>query len=198
MKEQITESDFIVAAQLLIVDIAAIKAVCKVEAPKGGFFIDDRPVILFEPFTFGNLSGHIHDGTVIQIDNVNYPLSLKGKWNREKAMYGPSTIQYEKLDAAKKLNEEAALKCCSWGKFQILGKNYHEAGFDSVYAFVEAMYTGEKAHLMAFVKYIKSRNLDGYLRTHNWPKFAEKYNGPLYAQNKYDVKLGQAHREYLA
>ena len=198
MKPTLTENDFVLAAQLLIVEVSAIKAVCKVEAPKGGFFIDDRPAILYEPFKFGGLTGNVHDNVVVQIDNINYPLSLKGRWNRERAMYGPSTIQYYKLEAAKKLNEEAALKCCSWGKFQILGENYKEAGFDSVHAFVNAMQIGEREHLMAFVKYIKSRKLDDFLRRKAWPQFAEKYNGPGYAQNKYDVKLAAADREFLS
>jgi len=197
MKETLKELDFVTAAQLLIVEVASIKAVCKVEAPKGGFFIDDRPAILYEPFTFGRLTKHIHDNTVIQIDNINYPLSLKGRWNRERAVYGPSTIQYYKLDAAKKLDEEAALKCCSWGKFQILGENYKEAGFDFVHAFVDAMQIGEKEHLTAFVKYIKSRKLDEALRVRDWKKFALKYNGPGYEQNQYDIKLEKAYREYL-
>lgn len=198
MRQPLKEIDFELAAQLLIVEVAAIKAVCKVEAPKGGFFIDDGPVILYEPFKFGALTKHVHDGAVIQIDNINYPLSLKGRWNRERAMYGPGTIQYQKLDAAKKLDEEAALKCCSWGKFQILGENYAECGFDSVHAFVDAMQIGEKEHLTAFVKYIKSRKLDEALRVRDWKKFAFKYNGPGYEQNKYDVKLETAYREYLS
>lgn len=197
MKPTLKEIDFETAAQLLIVEVAAIKAVCKVEAPKGGFFIDDRPTILYEPFTFGKITKHIHDGTVVQIDNINYPLSLKGPWNRKRAMYGDSTIQYEKLDAAKKLDEEAALKCCSWGKFQILGENYKECGFDSVHAMVAAMQIDEKEHLNAFVKYIKSRKLDEALRIRDWKKFAFRYNGPGYEQNKYDVKLETAYREYL-
>ncbi|OOV89142.1 hypothetical protein MF4836_34345 [Pseudomonas sp. MF4836] len=49
-------------------------------------------------------------------------------------VYGPyGRPQYERLITAYRLDEEAALQACSWGKFQIMGFNYRAAGFDSVY-----------------------------------------------------------------
>ena len=190
--------DFVVAAQLLNCEVAAIKAVCEVEAPKGGFFFDSRPTILYEPYIFGRLTKHQYDNVVIQVDGINYPISLRGKWDRERAMYGLSTIQYYKLDAAKKYNEEAALKACSWGKFQILGDNHKECGFNSVKEFVDAMHKGEKEQLFAFVKYIKTRKLDDELRNKSWALFAAAYNGPGYQQNQYDIKLQKAYERFIS
>ena len=34
------------------------------------------------------------------------------------------------------------------------------------------------------------------LQSKDWAKFAEYYNGPRYAQNSYDMKLGEAYRKF--
>ena len=198
MKPLLKDLDFVVASQLIICEPAVIKAVCRVEAPRGGFMKDDRPLILFEPYRFSNLTAGKYQGTVIQIDNVNYPLSLSGHWDREVAMYGPSSIQYEKLGAAQKLDNDAALKSCSWGKFQIMGENFNLCGFSNVTDFVTAMNIGEKEHLMAFVRYVKSRKLDDMLRLKDWAGFALHYNGPGYKQNQYDSKLQDAYQSIVS
>ena len=34
------------------------------------------------------------------------------------------------------------------------------------------------------------------LQNRNWADFAKRYNGPAYAQNKYDEKLAKAYAKY--
>jgi peptidoglycan hydrolase-like protein with peptidoglycan-binding domain len=51
----------------------------------------------------------------------------------------------------------------------------------------------EYHQLIAFVKFVKSNNLDDEIRDHKWAAFARAYNGPAYAKNQYDVKLSRAH-----
>jgi hypothetical protein len=105
-------------------------------------------------------------------------------------------ILRETEDAAA-LDWEAAHKACSWGAAQILGTNYQAAGFKTVQAFVEAMqHGGAAAHLNAMVAFIKANKLDSPLRQHNWARFAGGYNGPGYAANNYDTKLGAAHQRW--
>ena len=46
------------------------------------------------------------------------------------------------------------------------------------------------------IEFIRSQGLNKYLSSHDWVKFAEKYNGPLQAQNKYSDKLEKAWEKY--
>jgi hypothetical protein len=49
---------------------------------------------------------------------------------------------------------------------------------------------------MAFCGFIKSNKLDTHLRKHDWARFARGYNGPGYAENKYDEKLARAYAKH--
>lgn len=94
-------------------------------------------------------------------------------------IYGsPGLPQYRRLVKAYQLDKSAALQACSWGKFQIMGFNYKNAGFGDVFAFVKAMCSGDPAHIKAFLKFAKSNPilLDG-LRKRNYEKIAEGHNG---------------------
>ncbi len=51
-KPVLTDADYIRAAKVLKCEVAAIKAVTSVEAPKGGFLNDGRVRILFERHKF--------------------------------------------------------------------------------------------------------------------------------------------------
>lgn len=54
------------------------------------------------------------------------------------------------------LDQAAALKPPSWGKFQILGEYCKACGFATVADFVKAMTISEIEHLKAFVKFLPS------------------------------------------
>lgn len=188
--KKLFEIDFINAAKKLNCEVEAIKAVCEVEAPGGGFQSDGKPRILYEPFQFGELTKHKHDNTSIIIDDILYPLSLNRRvipWSVKNAKYGPSHIQHRKLEAACKYNVDAAMMCCSWGKFQILGSNYKLCGFNSVIDFCAAMYRGEDEHLNTFVNFILANKLDDELRYKQWEQFAFQYNGPKQDKGTSDV-----------
>jgi hypothetical protein len=182
MKE-LKELDYVVAAQLIGCEPATIKAVKLVEAPHGGFLDDGRPVILFEAHLFSYATNHQYD--------LKYPDISSLKWNRK--LYIGGVGEYERLNRAKELNEIAALESTSFGMFQILGKNHAECEFKNVLDFVDAMNESEVRQLIAFVKYVKARNLDDELRSKNWTGFAAAYNGPLYKENHYDERLAAAY-----
>jgi hypothetical protein len=80
-----------------------------------------------------------------------------------------------------------------------MGGNHKVCGFDDSQSFVDAMWTGgAAAHLDAFVKFIQGNKLDVPLRTLNWAGFARGYNGPAYAQNRYDTKMRDAYNRCIA
>jgi hypothetical protein len=192
MKPVLTLSDFDRAAQALGCDAAAIRAVCKVEAPLGGFQADEMPTILFERHKFSELTGGQFDRGHPDISSPNA------------GGYGLYSNQHARLARATRLDRDAALKATSWGKFQIMGANHAQAGFPTLQGFINAMYDSEDAHLDAFVEFIRNDHrkhaVSGLtmlqaLRAHDWASFARLYNGPRYAVNQYDVKLAEAFRD---
>ena len=189
MKPTLTEDDFQQAAQVLSCEPAAIKAVCAVEAPKGGFNPDDSPATLFEGHKFYQFTGGKFAYQAPDLCFKTWTRAFYGKtWQAEK----------ERLDRACKLDREAALKSASWGKFQIMGFNHHLVGFDTVQKFVNAMYAGEGEQLQAFCRYVLTAGLAFALRRHDWAGFARGYNGAAYADNDYDGKMARAYAKAVA
>lgn len=182
----LTQKDFESAAKELKCEVAAIKAVAEVEAPRGGFLPSGRPVILFEAHIFSNKTNHKYD--------ASHPHISSKTWNRK--LYLGGEKEYSRLEEAMKLDEMAALESTSWGKFQIMGFNYKICGWNNVKDFVNDMYISESYHLKAFVSFIKYSKLDKHLINKNWKAFARAYNGPAYEKNKYDIKLESAYKKY--
>ena len=181
----ITEQDFLEASEKIGCEIAVIKAVAKVEAPKGGFLPSGKPVILFEGHVFSNLTNHKYDQSYPEI---SYP-----KWTKE--FYLGDEDEYGRLNIAKSLDEIAALKSTSWGKFQIMGFNYRSCNYAYIHDLISDMYTSEQRHLLAFTAFLISTGLNKHLKNKDWVKFAYGYNGKGYAKNQYDVKLLSAYEK---
>ena len=187
MSKILKEEDYERAAQALGCDIPAVKAVCEVEAPRGGFLADGvTPVILFEAHHFSRLTDHQYDATNAAISSRT--------WNR--TLYSGGMGEHKRLAQAAGLNREAALQSASWGKFQIMGFNWTYTGSKSLQEFINDMYRNEGAHLDAFVGFVKNSGLADALKNHNWIDFARGYNGAGYAANKYDQKLAAAYLKH--
>ncbi len=109
---------------------------------------------------------------------------------------GYTSNEYARLDKASAVHRNAALQSASWGKFQIMSRNWETLGYASLQAFINAMFASESEHLMAFVKFVKVNKLDEKLRHKDWAGFAKGYNGSGYAKNKYDIKMATAYKKY--
>lgn len=187
----LTKEDVIAAATAIKVAPAAMQAVCVVESSGSGFFPDGRAKIRFE--------GHIFwkELSKRNIKPEDYaaknPDIVFKDWTRE--FYKNSAEEYGRLEAAQKINTEAANASASWGMFQIMGFNYKSAGFSSVAAFVDAMQKSEKEHLKAFCAFISSLGYIPWLQSKNWLEFAKHYNGAHWQENKYDQKLATAYND---
>lgn len=174
MSKILTDQDFCDAASDLRCEVAAIKSVAIVESAKGGFDSFGRIILRFERHRFQKYTNGKYNKSHPNV-SAAYKAGQPGGRNL--------------FNIAFKLDPTAALLSTSWGRFQIMGDEHKRCGFDNVHAFVEAMKTGERAQLDAFVKFCISKKLDGHIRTKNWAKFAEGYNGPGYKDNKYDTKM---------
>lgn len=191
--ERLSEGDFTLVARLLDVETAALKAVKEVETGgRGGFFAPGKPAILFEGHIFWNqLKKHGIDPVqhLEGNENILYP-----KW--EKGHYKGGLGEYERLEKARIIHHEAADASASWGMFQVMGFNYAACDEKSVSSFVQAMTESEQRQLILAGRFIKKSGMLPALQTRNWAEFAKRYNGPAYAQNKYDEKLAAAYQKY--
>lgn len=181
----LTEDDYKQAAEILKCDVAAIKAVAEVESRGDGFLADGRPTILFERHKFRSFTNGAFDAT--------HP----GISNRAPRGYGKGGAhQWDRFAEAAALNKTAAIKACSWGKFQLMGFNFGDCGFKTLEDFHAAMRKSEGEHLKAFCAFITTNGLAGALRNHDWVTFARRYNGKDFKTNKYDEKLKAAHKKH--
>jgi hypothetical protein len=173
-------------------EIPAVKSVIKVESSGRGFMKDGRPKILFEGHVFWKKlkqAGIVPETYAKQNPDILYP-----SWTR--AHYQGGIGEYDRLERAQLIHEEAALASASWGLFQIMGYHYKSLDYPSIVEFVNLQAQNEFEHLEAFGRYIHKFNLLEALRQKDWAAFARGYNGKGYATNKYDIKLENYYRQY--
>lgn len=173
-----TQDGINAAATAITVDLPEVWSVIAVETSGCGYLLDRRPKILFERHIFSRLTNGSFDS-----DDPDVSQPSPGG-------YGPGGAhQYERLESAMLLDEEAALKSASWGLGQIMGENFKGAGFSNVPDFVAAMVESEDKQLQAMAAFIANSGMTQSLHDHNWSGFARRYNGPNFAANNYDGKL---------
>ena len=186
MNKTLSDLDYTNAAIDLGVESAALKAVAKVESNGDGFLPNGYPKILFEGHLFHNFTKGIYD----QLEpTISYP-----EWTKEHYLGGEK--EYTRLHLAVAFDREAALKSTSWGKFQILGSNYKDAGYERIALFVHEMHISEAHHLKAFCNVIRKWELVEAIKYHKWEDFARKYNGPGFRKNDYHTKIEEAYRGF--
>lgn len=181
----INQEQYAQASKILNCHVAAIKAVDFVESNGNGFLKNGKLKILFEGHKFYS---HTNGKFAKKNPDLCY-LKYSTKF------YGLD--QWQRFEEASKLDPLAAALSCSWGRFQIMGDEYHRCGYVSVFEMVKDFETDENRHLLAACKFIISKKIDDDLRELNWPTFAYYYNGSLYAEGKYDKKLQQAYEKFL-
>jgi hypothetical protein len=191
MSKTLREGDFERAAQRLGCTVAAVKAVTFVESRGGGFNPNGSLKTLFEAHHFHRLTGGRFTG---HPEVVRLRLSVP-RWDR--TTYGRTWLdERRRLAAAMAIDRDAALQSASWGMFQVMGFNHRAAGYPTAQAMVDAYDTGEGVQLDSFVSLIVTWGLDDEMRTLHLPAsqaaFARVYNGPRFAENQYDVKIGRA------
>lgn len=195
MKDKLTNEMIKDLANRLGIEPALLKAVQIVEAAgRDGFLSDGRPQILFE--------GHIMykefhkkfpdrdlDYLCKRFSTVFYP-----KWDKSKYFGGLG--EYKRLELAKEIDEECALKATSWGMFQIMGFNHNLCGCKDVFDFVHKMSESHEKQLELMYYFMNNSGCLKELKEKDWAGFAKKYNGPGYAQNAYDQKLRNAYENF--
>ena len=115
---------------------------------------------------------------------MGHPSICYMKWSRK--FYRPGTDDdYERLELAKQIHENAALESCSWGCGQVMGYHWKRLGFLDVQSFVESNLSA-LGQLKNFVKYIQTGPELGALQRNDMHAFFTFYNGIDYKQHHYD------------
>jgi hypothetical protein len=185
----LTNADYAHAAGAIGCKVEAVKAVSEVESKGAPFLPSGKPKILFEPQIFGEKTHHRYD--------VSFPdVSRHHRLPRGHGVhdYGTLEDQWSKLKLAALLDRQAAIESASWGRFQILGKNWTLTGAKSLDAFLSVMFTSERSQLDGFVAFVKNKHLDGPLKRLDWPAFAYGYNGADFHRDDYDGKIAKKYR----
>lgn len=187
----LTLDDFARAAAALSIPVRRIQAICRVEAPNGGFDSNGNLRMLFEGHQFSKFTDHRYDDT--------HPTISARDWKTARQFYSKGMTpdirnagENRRLQEAITLDRTAALKSASYGKFQLMGFNFAACGFPDVEAMYEAMQKGEGPQLDAFVNFVKQDRGGALLRAAqagNAQGFAQLYNGDGYKDNAYDAKL---------
>lgn len=103
---------------------------------------------------------------------------------------------YLRLINAYRLDPEAALASCSWGKFQIMGGEYRNCELQSAEAVARKMCAGENGQielLAAFIRRKANWKLWNAVKEKDWARIALYYNGGDYKKNAYDIKMEKAY-----
>lgn len=193
MSKKLTEAQIQAQALGLGIEVAALKAVIEVECKGSGFNADGTPVILFERHVFrqrliANGKAEIADKAMRERPDL---------CNKTMGNYGLYSAQHGRLNAAAQYHRESALESASWGIGQVMGYHWKALGYPTLQNFINAMYRDEASQLEAMCRFIVTNKLINALKNKDWKAFARGYNGPAYARNSYDVKLGNAYKKAL-
>jgi len=192
MSKKITIAQIQQQAAELGIEPAALKAIHEVECRGSGFNADNTPVILFERHVMRQrlIAGKLF--SIAEKMEVKQP----NLCSKTSGGYGLYSAQHGRLAAAAEYHRESALESCSWGIGQVMGYHWKSLGYESLQAFVNAMYKDEASQLDAMCRYIKVNGLINALKNKDWKAFARGYNGPAFAKNSYDVKLANAYKKF--
>lgn len=188
----LTDADFQTAALALGVDVKIVRAVRKVEAPRGPFDDEGRPSILYERHAFAR------NTTPKGAFNASHP-DISGP-GYGPGGYGSFAQQYARLGAAYALDPMAAIEACSWGAFQVLGENWQALGYASPLDMAMRLAESEAAHLDSFVRFVTANHLIDELQhckpgdPESWVPFVAIYNGPGFRRFNYHLKASEAAR----
>ncbi|MDE6697394.1 MAG: N-acetylmuramidase family protein [Muribaculaceae bacterium] len=181
----LTEEDFKLVADELGVEVAAIKAVVKIEAGAKleGFWAPGVPVANYVQSLFNKYNSKTKGR---KIKDAKVPSGLTGYALKE----------WTSLTNARKINADAADMGTYWGMFQIGGFNYKLCGCQSVEEMVAKVCESEFSQLEMFAVFIRNAGMLPALQKKDWTTFARKYNGPSYAKRGYHTRMAKEYANF--
>lgn len=181
----LSDEDFALVAEELGVEVAAIKAVVRIEAGANlqGFWAPGVPVVNYAQSLFNKYNSKVKGK---KMKDAKVPMGLTGYALRE----------WTSLTNARKINATAADMGTYWGMFQIGGANYKLCGCESVEEMVEKVSDSEFSQLEMFAVFIQKAGMLDALRKKDWAAFARKYNGASYAKRGYHTRMAREYAKF--
>lgn len=177
-------------------------AVLKVESGGSGFAASGDMIIRFENHVFFNQWGKSNKQTF----DTHFVFNADKRWTghqfRKSAsesfreFHGSQSAEWEVLELARGLDNDAALESISMGAAQVMGFNFGQLGFGSVQEMFDQMNGGIRPQLDGLFEFIENNDtcLSG-LRAGDYVKFASGYNGSGQAAT-YGELIRQASQAY--
>jgi len=179
------------------IEPAALLAVVEIESSGAPFEQDNEtPRFLFERHVFYRELKHRAPARLTRA--VAEGLANE-TWQRNTQYkdQGSSSGRLALLARARAVDEECANRSCSWGLGQTMGFLAEELGFASANAMLAHMIAGGTAvQLDLMIREIRRKNILSALNQHDWERFALRYNGSGYRQNRYDTRLASAYARW--
>ncbi|WP_274626590.1 N-acetylmuramidase family protein [Arvimicrobium flavum] len=173
--EAITDSDISRLANELACHPADLEAIAEVESNGFGWFKDGRIKILFEKHWFyKSVSGAKRDQAFAAALARKEWISPKNGGYKDQSN---ADARYRLLAKAVAIDEEAAFRSVSIGKFQIMGFNHQICGYATAKAMWAAFVDSEVAQLRAFAQFLKRKGLVPAIRSRDFDQIEEIYNG---------------------
>jgi hypothetical protein len=190
----LTDSDYVAVARELGVETAAIRAVVEIETGgcHEGFFAPGKPIVNFDLSVFRSFAAR----RKIQLSKYAKTHAVVFAAPNAKRYGSRHAAQWARFEAARTINDAAAIEGTFWGMFQIGGFNWKQCGAKSMDDFVDKMCYSEREQLELFASFLRSANLVRYLSARNWAAFARGYNGASYQRHGYDQRLARAYAKY--
>ena len=211
---EITDKDWKDTADRLTCEAAVLKTISVVESGGNSSFwrLNNGdgahiPAILFERHYFSRKTKGIYNDT---FPDISWPVGYRVRKDPKRVdktmpfgdvnevdLYRDRTTAYLRLIEAYRLDKDAALMSCSWGKFQVMGDNFAACDARDLNAFVGAMCTSEYEQLKLLAGFIQNKpRLWAAVRAKDWEAIALNYNGPGYKTFHYDTKLKAAYEKF--
>jgi hypothetical protein len=194
ISKHLKDADLSAGAKRLGIDDIVIRAIAEVETMGDGFLPDGRPKILFERHRMYLYLSQKYSKAFANKMMQQYPNIV----NTATGGYHGNAGEYTRLAFAKLIDESCALQSASWGRFQLMGENWKDLGYDSVQQFVEQHYQSESLQFEAFLRFCewksgtvndKKTTLLDALKNQNWNAVFTLYNGANYKKLGYDSKF---------
>ena len=187
-----TPEDLATVANGLGCEVAALRAVLEVECRGSGFYTDGRLTMLYEPhIAYRYATAAVRKE--LMSAGIGHPVAGVLKYP------GSAALRYQQFEQCALIGGvELACIACSWGLPQGMGFNHKAFGYDSAQQMVKAFAEGgEREQLAGMGRFIAANpRMHRALIAKNWPLFAQLYNGPAYAKNRYDEKLASSYLKF--
>lgn len=182
----LTDADFEIVAKELNVEVAAIKAVVRIEAGAAmeGFWAPGVPIVNFDRSMYNTYARKAVNSAGDKSAKV--PPGLSGFPLR----------RWTTLTKMRKINRQGADMGTFWGMFQIGGFAFKQCGCNSIEQFVELMSRSEFDQLELFAAFVLNTGYVEYIRKKDWAGFSRRYNGANYAKRGYHTRMAKAYAQY--